>query len=51
LGQLVGQRRDASAQAAVVRVYDGKLTPVEVEASDPMALRLPLLPGDRIEWE
>lgn len=35
----------------LLRLYDGKLTPVEVEASDPNALRLPLLPGDRIEWE
>ncbi|HTC90583.1 MAG TPA: hypothetical protein VK686_19895 [Bryobacteraceae bacterium] len=29
----------------------GRLTPVEVDASDPNALRLPLLPGDRINWE
>jgi hypothetical protein len=32
-------------------LYDGKLTPVEVDAGDPNALRLPLLPGDRLEWE
>jgi hypothetical protein len=33
------------------RIDNGALTPVEVDASDPNALRLPLLPGDRIEWE
>ena len=33
------------------RLYAGKLTPVEVDAGDPNALRLPLLPGDRVEWE
>jgi hypothetical protein len=34
----------------LLRLYDGKLTPVEVDASDPNALRLPLLPGDRVAW-
>lgn len=33
------------------RIDNGTLTPVEVDAGDPNALRLPLLPGDRIEWE
>jgi hypothetical protein len=33
------------------RLDNGTLTPVEVDAGDPNALRLPLLPGDRIEWE
>jgi hypothetical protein len=33
------------------RIDNGALTPVEVDAGDPNALRLPLLPGDRIEWE
>jgi hypothetical protein len=33
------------------RLYAGKLSPVEVDVSDPNALRLPLLPGDRVEWE
>ncbi len=35
----------------LLRLHDGRMTPVEVDASDPDALRLPLLPGDRIEWE
>jgi hypothetical protein len=33
------------------RIDNGTWTPVEVDAGDPNALRLPLLPGDRIEWE
>jgi|HubBroStandDraft_5_1064220.scaffolds.fasta_scaffold13303_1 hypothetical protein len=33
------------------RIDNGALRPVEVDAGDPNALRLPLLPGDRIEWE
>ena len=32
------------------RLYDGRLAPVRVDAQDPNALRLPLLPGDRISW-
>jgi hypothetical protein len=36
---------------ALLRLHAGRLTPVEVDAGDPNALRLPLLPGDRIEWE
>ncbi len=35
----------------LLRLHDGRLTPVELDANDPKALRLPLLPGDRIEWE
>jgi hypothetical protein len=33
------------------RIDNGAPTPVEVDVRDPNALRLPLLPGDRIEWE
>lgn len=35
----------------VQRLYRGRMTPVMIDASDPAALRLPLLPGDRIQWE
>jgi hypothetical protein len=35
----------------LLRLHNGRLTPVEVDAGDPNALRLPLLPGDRVEWE
>jgi len=33
------------------RWHDGRLIPVELDAGDANALRLPLLPGDRVEWE
>jgi len=32
------------------RLYNGRLTPVELDLKDANALRLPLLPGDRINW-
>ena len=32
------------------RLYNGRLSPVEIDPSDPNALRLPLLPGDQINW-
>ena len=35
----------------LLRMYAGRPTPVEVDVSDPNALRLPLLPGDRLTWE
>ena len=34
----------------LLRSYHSRMTPVEVDARDPNALRLPLLPGDRIQW-
>jgi hypothetical protein len=35
----------------VLRLDAGRLVPVEVDALDPAALKLPLMPGDRITWE
>jgi hypothetical protein len=32
------------------RLYTGRLVPVEINAQDPNALRLPLLPGDHVTW-
>jgi len=34
----------------LLRLYNGSLTPVHLDAHDPNALRLPLLPGDRLNW-
>jgi hypothetical protein len=34
----------------LLRLYAGRRAPVELDPSDPQALRLPLLPGDRIIW-
>jgi hypothetical protein len=35
----------------MLRLDAGRLAPVEIDAGDPGALKLPLLPGDRITWE
>jgi len=32
------------------RLYAGRMIPLQVDADDPNALRLPLLPNDRIAW-
>lgn len=34
----------------LLRPYRGRLAPVYLDAADPQALRLPLLPGDRLTW-
>ena len=34
----------------VLRLHAGRKTPVDIDLSDPEALRLPLLPGDRVNW-
>lgn len=34
----------------LLRLHDGRKTPVRIDPKDPEALRLPLLPGDRIDW-
>jgi hypothetical protein len=35
----------------LLRLYAGRTAPVELDPHDPKALRLPLLPGDRIIWD
>jgi hypothetical protein len=39
-----------ASHVEVLRLHGGQLTPVEMDSSDPDALHLPLLPGDRIHW-
>lgn len=39
------------ASIELLRVYSGRLVPVHIDSADPKALRLPLLPGDRITWK
>ena len=34
----------------LLRLHAGRRTPVDIDLSDPEALRLPLLPGDHINW-
>ncbi len=54
--QVVGWRSLLESVAAhprhleVKRLYAGQLTPIKIDSRDPAALRLPLLPGDRITW-
>jgi hypothetical protein len=38
------------SQLEVLRAFQGKLTPVEIDPRDGNALRLPLLPGDHVNW-
>lgn len=42
---------DHQRQLSVKRLYRGRLVPVKVNATDPGALNLPLLPGDQIDWK
>jgi hypothetical protein len=35
----------------MLRLNAGNAVPVEIDAADPAALKLPLLPGDRITWQ
>ncbi|MGA8028805.1 MAG: hypothetical protein WB992_16805 [Bryobacteraceae bacterium] len=34
----------------LLRLYEDRLIPVKLEARDPKVLRLPLLPGDHVNW-
>ncbi len=34
----------------LLRIYNGRLTPVRFDANDANALQLPLLPGDHVTW-
>jgi len=46
LAELARDRRNVT----LFRPYKGRLAPVELDASDHDALRVPLLPGDVIRW-
>ena len=50
-GSLLASVAARPRHVQLMRVYSGRLTPVEVDPSDPDALRLPLLPGDHITWD
>jgi hypothetical protein len=50
-GSLLGAVAVRPKTVQLSRMYAGHPTPVEVDVSDPNALRLPLLPGDRLTWE
>ena len=50
-GSLLANVAAHPRQVEVLRPYRGRLLPVEIDPSDPNALRLPLLPGDRIQLD
>jgi hypothetical protein len=50
-GSTLGSIANHSQDISLLRQYEGHMVPVAVNAGDPNALRLPLLPGDRISWQ
>jgi len=50
-GSLLASVVTRPRQLEVLRFYGGRLTPIEIEASDASAMRLPLLPEDHINWK
>ena len=49
-GSVLASVADRPRHVELLRRYAGKLTPVEIDSGDSNALRLPLLPGDRLNW-
>ncbi len=50
-GSILASLTDQPQHLEVKRLYAGRLIPVEINARDPHALRLPLLPGDHVAWD
>jgi len=50
-GNLLDSVASHPRRIEMLRVDAGRLVPVEIDSSDPAALKLPLWPGDRITWE
>lgn len=50
-GSLLASLAAHPRHVELLRLYSGRLTPVEIDSSDPNALRLPLLPGDHVNWD
>jgi len=49
-GSMVMNVAKQPSQLEILRAFQGKLTPLEIDARDGNALRLPLLPGDHVNW-
>lgn len=49
-GSLLSSVADHPRQLELLRSYKGRLDAVELDPRDPQALRLPLLPGDHVNW-
>ena len=50
-GSTLGNVATHPRRVELLRNYRGRLTPVKLDAADPNALRLPLVPGDHVSWE
>jgi hypothetical protein len=49
-GSVLGTVVNRPEQLKLFRINRGDLTQVKIDSSDPNALRLPLVPGDHIDW-
>jgi hypothetical protein len=49
-GSLLSSIAEHPHHLELSRMYAGRLVPVQMNANDPAALRLPLLPGDHVSW-
>lgn len=49
-GTLLGNIASEAKSLAMLRIFQGRLTPVRIDFSDRSVRRLPLLPGDQIIW-
>jgi len=50
-GSLLANVAAQPRRVDLLRKYAGHLAPVKIDATDANALRLPLLPGDHVNWE
>lgn len=50
-GSVLASVVESPRHLELLRLSAGRLLPVEIDSQDPNALRLPLLPGDHINWE
>jgi len=49
-GSVLGGVAEKHRRVELLRPDLGRLAPVKIDTRDPEALRVPLLPGDRIKW-
>jgi hypothetical protein len=49
-GSTLGSVAPHPSRVELLRVSNGRLAPVRIDATDPEALRLPLMHGDQVSW-
>ena len=49
-GSTLGSVAAHPRHVELLRVSNGRLAPLQIDAADPEALRLPLLHGDQVSW-